>query len=458
MGGFQLSKKYKDFLKYTRSKGDILEGTTFAGKTTIGIVKFMLMVAKSDKQDHILSGLDLGTIEKNIINPTLGILDIFGDSRYGGCVQYRSDGGGGVTLPHIRYQTPVGEKIIYTLGYDNRDRWKKALGGQYGCVYIDEANIANMDYVREIMMRQNYFIMTLNPDDPNLPIYREYINHSRPLIRWESETPVGLLNELREPRQEGWVHWYFTYDHNKGLTPEKRASLLGSAPVGSKQYKNKILGLRGRHTGLVFDLEDKNVLPVSYLMDQQKQDKWKPFKIFTCGVDTSYSRKSDDTIAFSFVGITECGKKVTLDVLTVNNTVLVRNGLNPLAPSDIPPKLFKFLEKNRERWGFARDVFIDSADSATITECEKYKRLTGCLYKFIPAWKKTKILDRIMLTQGWLTHDQFFILSDCKVMIDEFNLYSWQEDKQEPEDGNDHTINADQYAWLPYKDKIGVTK
>lgn len=458
MSGFQLSKKYKDFLKHTGAKGDILEGTTYAGKTTIGVIKFMLMVARSDKQDHILSGLDLGTIEKNIINPSLGIIDIFGDSRFGGCVQYRSDGGGGVTLPHIRYQTPKGEKIIYTLGYDNKDRWKKALGGQYGCVYIDEANIANMDYVREIMMRQDYFIMTLNPDDPNLSVYREYINHSRPLAKWESETPAGLLNELRETPQAGWVHWYFTYDHNKGLTPDKRASLLGSAPVGSKQYKNKILGLRGRHTGLVFDLADKNILPATSLIDLQKQNIWKPFKIFTCGVDTSYSRKSDDTIAFSFAGITECGKKVTLDVLIVNNTVLVRNGHNPLAPSDIPPMLVKFLEKNRERWGFARDVFIDSADSATITECEKYKRLTGCLYKFVPAWKKTKIIDRIMLVQGWMTHEHFYILSECKAMIDEFNLYSWQEDKQEPEDGNDHTINADQYAWLPYKDKIGVTR
>ena len=39
----------------------------------------------------------------------------------------------------------------------------------------------------------------------------------------------------------------------------------------------------------------------------------------------------------------------------------------------------------------------------------------------------------------------------------EYNAYSWQEDKDnEPEDRNDHTINAEQYSWLPYKDKIGA--
>jgi len=459
----KLSKKYKYFLKYTGSKADILEGTTYAGKTTVGVIKFMLMVARSELKDHIISGLDLGTLEKNIINPTLGIVDIFGDTRFGGCVQYFSDGGGGITLPHIKYQTSKGEKIIYTLGYDNRDRWKKALGGQYGCVYIDEANVANMDYVREVLMRQNYFMMTLNPDDPGLSIYREYINRSRPLPVWANETPAALAKELKEPAEKGWVHWYFTFDHNAGLTPEKRYELLRSAPVGSKQYKNKILGLRGRHTGLVFDLAERNVISEIELRTLQtsisgQPAEWKPFGIFSCGVDTSYSRKSDDTIAFSFDGITECGRKVTLDVLTINNTVLVRNGKHPLAPSDIPPMLFKFLEKNREKWGFARDVFIDSADQATITECEKYRRQTGCVYKFIPAWKSMRILDRIMLTQGWLTNGYYYILGNCKDMIDEHNLYSWKEDKQEPEDGNDHTINADQYAWLPYRTKIGVNK
>ena len=35
------------------------------------------------------------------------------------------------------------------------------------------------------------------------------------------------------------------------------------------------------------------------------------------------------------------------------------------------------------------------------------------------------------------------------------NAYSWQETKEAPEDKNDHTINANQYAWLPYKYMIG---
>jgi phage terminase large subunit len=44
----------------------------------------------------------------------------------------------------------------------------------------------------------------------------------------------------------------------------------------------------------------------------------------------------------------------------------------------------------------------------------------------------------------------------CINHIKELESYSWKEDKDnEPEDRNDHTINASQYAWLPYKMDIG---
>ena len=64
---FKLSPKYKKFLKYNKATVEILEGTTASGKTTTGIVKFLLKVAQSNKTQHIISGQDLGVIEKNII-------------------------------------------------------------------------------------------------------------------------------------------------------------------------------------------------------------------------------------------------------------------------------------------------------------------------------------------------------------------------------------------------------
>ena len=50
-----------------------------------------------------------------------------------------------------------------------------------------------------------------------------------------------------------------------------------------------------------------------------------------------------------------------------------------------------------------------------------------------------------------------YILDNCQESIKERNVYSWDEKKDNtPEDANDHTINACQYAWIPYRDKIGI--
>ncbi len=443
----KLSPKYLAFMK-CRAKVEVLEGTTYAGKTTVGAVKFLFRVAESPQRTHIMAGNDLGTLEKNVITKDHGLLDVFGS-----LLSYYPKGANKITMPHLLYHTPGGDKIIYVLGYDNKARWKKALGGQYGCVYIDEANIADMDFIREVSIRYDYMMMTLNPDDPNLPVYKEYINRCRPLPEWADQTPQELLKQLDQPPMPGWVHWYFTFDDNPALTPEKRQQLLAGVAPGTKLWKNKIKGLRGRSTGLVFSLQDRSLIHAGTLK-KQIEKKEIHFMQVSAGVDTSYSQKSPDTFAFVFSGITTDRKKVTLAAKVLNN----QGRRVPLAPSDIPPLLANFLEANRERWGlFARSVFIDSADDATITECQKYKRQNGSIYEFVPAWKKTKIIDRINLQAGWMAHGDFLLVQEyCQPEIDELNAYSWDEDRDNvPEDGNDHTINADQYSWLPYKSLIG---
>lgn len=449
-----LSDKYKAFIKHD-APVEFLEGTTFAGKTTVGILKFMFKVAESPKKLHVMSGLDLGTIEKNIINKDLGITDVFGS-----LVEYNASGRGVHSLPHIVYQTPKGEKIIYVLGYDNKTRWKKALGGQYGCVYIDEINIADTEYVREISMRCDYFMATLNPDDPSLPIYKEYINCSRPLPEYKGDAPTELNNMLNEEPKPNWVHWFFSFDHNAGLTDEKREQIILNVPKGTKLYKNKIQGLRGRATGLIFsNFTRKNNVITLATLKKSMEDKKDPLKFvhLSCGVDTAYSSESPDTISFIYQGITNKGRLIILDEEVYNNTDLD----NPLAPSDTVNRLISFLDRNKDKWGFARDVFIDSADQATITELNKHKRQHGSIYNFLNAYKKVKVIDRIHLQLGWLNATEeknadYLVLDHCVNHIRELESYSWKEDKYEPEDSNDHTINASQYGFIPFRTKIGI--
>ena len=441
-----LSDKYKAFLRWD-APVEFLEGTTAAGKTTVGLFKFMLKVAESPKKLHIIAAKDTGTAEKNIINKDLGIMDDFGV-----LVEYNGNGTKDDKIPHIRFSTNGGDKVVYVMGYGDKKKWQKALGGQYGCLYIDEINTADIDFVREAAMRCDYLMATLNPDDPNLDVYKEYINCSRPLPEWEHETPKEILEELREEPKPGWVHWFFSFVHNLGLPAEKLEKIIANTPKGTKIWKNKIVGLRGKATGLIFPNFDpkKHVISRQWLKQQVNIGNIK-FKKFSAALDTSYSSKSPDTIAMIFQGITEDRKLITIEERVYSNADLSE----PLAPSDTAVKLVEFLEYCRKEWGFAKDVYIDSADQATITELKKYKRLHGCLYNFWDAYKKLEILDRIKLQLGWIQQECYLVVDTCKEHISELGRYSWDEEKDKPEDRNDHTINANQYAWIPYKRMIG---
>lgn len=456
-----LSDKYWDYID-TPARAEFLEGSTASGKTTTVAVKFIMNVAESDMKLHVIAGNTTGVIEKNIINADMGLLQIFPNLEYCG------NGDKENKLPHIKFKTGSSTKIIYVLGYDNASKWKNALGSQFGCVWVDECNTANIDFIREIFGRSEYFVGTLNPDAPTLPIYSEYINHARPVDKYKADVPEEIWKDLNgcEPIKN-WVYWFFTFEDNISMTPEKIEQKKMSYPPGTKIYKNKILGLRGKATGLVFcNFSRKHHVITKERAKQFLRNRSKTqeeyFLIFTAGLDTAYSSQSPDTIAMSFAGITNKGRYVLLSEKVYNNANLDV----PTAPSDTVENLIAFLDWNKKEYELARNVFVDSADQATLTELAKYKRThTDCIYNFNNAYKKVQIIDRIELQLGWMNFNEeknivpsFYIVDTCTNYINEMETYSWLEDKNnEPEDGHDHMINSVQYGWIPYRDKIGIS-
>lgn len=438
---FKLSQKYIDYINTTKNVDvEFLEGQTAAGKTTVAAsVKFMRLVSESPKKLHIIASRTTGTAEKNIINQDNGILDLHKNAKYNGRGDVKNK------FPHIVFE----DKIIYVLGYDTKDKWENALGGQYGIVLIDEINTADIEFIREISSRNDYMIGTLNPDDPRLPVYDEFINHARPYKKYAADVPKEIMQDLNrcEPKKN-WRYWFFLMEDNASLTPEAIEKKKNSVPKGTKIYKNKILGLRGKATGLVFVNFDYNKHVIT-----KEEAKKKKYIAFSAGLDTSYSSQSKDTISMIFVGITDKRELVILDERVYNNKDLD----TPIAPSDTAKNFVDFLERNRTEWGLARNVFIDNADQATITELNKYKRNHPCVYIFNNSYKKLKIIDRINLQLGWLHTGHYLVVEHCKNHIQELEVYSWKEDKDnEPEDANDHTINAAQYGWIPFKSRIGL--
>ena len=449
----KLTTKYIDLLK-TDSKVDILEGTTYAGKTTIAFgIRFVQMAKETKLHKHLIAGESLGTIESNILNPDNGMLDLWGDE-----VVYYRNGHKDVSLPHLR----IGDDVVYLVGYSDISKYKKVLGGQFGAVGIDEINIANINFVRQIFLpRFEYCLCTLNPDDPKKQIYTEYIDRARPTEKYKDLIPTQItkLQAKQEP-VKNWHYWFFTYDDNDGITDEKREELLTSTKKGTVEYKTKIEGVRTKAVGIIFNLMPRNIITPA----EAKQMK---FVQFTAGLDTSYSQKTSDTLAWTFGGITNQGVYVYLDEITANNAdakPVIINGksYNPfkanegqIAPSDTTEISNAFMMKNKDDWGFSRQIFIDSADAATMSEMLKAKYKNGWITEPIKSYK-IPIIDRIVLQNKWMASGYYLIVDTNKEHIDELNNYAWDADKDNvPEDGNDHTINSSQYNWIPYKLMIG---
>lgn len=440
----QISPKYYDFM-IDDAKVDILEGTTSSGKTTTSInTKFIYKVMNSHRKKHLIAGESLGVIISNVLeNGEFGLLDVFPE------IKPYYNGNNRQKLPHIQ----IKDNTVFLVGYSDIAKFKKVLGGQFGAVFIDECNQANQSFINELFLpRFEYCCMTLNPDNPDKTIYRDIINRSRPLPKYERDIPASILEELTETKQnDAWRYWFMTFDDNPSMTEERKEELFNSLLPETLEYQTKILGLRTIGTGQCCPLPKQNIITEEELLDHIKKGEWR-FKIYSIGIDTSYSDKTDDKISMHFSGITQNGKLVIIDEITTNNK---ENRVN-LTPSDVSKMADDFWVKMVEKWGNTLNLFIDSADSATIMELDKYRKSLRRPYMPAPSWKKTTIMNRINLTNSWIKSMDYLIVDKCTNLINEHNIWVYNE-KGEPMDGNDHSINSSQYSWLPFKTKIGVT-
>ena len=456
----RLGNKFKDFVKRLDIQKDhidteVLEGQTSAGKTTIGIgLKFILLVALSKKKIHLLCGYTMGKLESSVIVKENGILDIANQLGYK--VEYKPNGFGEIRLAHIIVygKTRDEDRIIYCAGYSDTTKWKDILGNQYGIVAVDEANIADINFMRELSMRRDYWMLTLNPDDPNLPIYSEFINHARPLKEYEKDYPSELLGQLYSGQEKaGYLHWYFTMDDNVALSEKKKQQIRDSVPPNSKQYKNKILGLRGRSEGLVYEeFTENKIIPYSKFLDGSM---WLPNEMISsilCGLDSGLN---NDATALVTILLTTAGRLLCLPSFYY----LPKLGSNSNSQQAL--NIAKWLEYWLPRFGVnvanAVQIF---GDSAALTQDLIYEINLRTEFQATKVEKKD-ILKDTQRVKSIIGKDDYFYIIDAgylnplnpteqlgatDMFIVELNNKVWDMKKNQPEDGNDHCIDAFKYA------------
>ena len=300
-------------------------------------------------------------------------------------------------------------------------------------------------------MRADYKMVTLNPDDPNLPVYSEYINHSRPLEKYKDDVPEEMMSQLMsQVAYDKWIHWFFKMDDNAALSEEKKRITIQSVPIGSKLYKNKILGLRGRSEGLVFKKFDRsrNVIDIDNF-------RWLPneqvYKIIV-GMDSGLNVDASTLIP---VMLTTAGRLLIIPSFYYE----------PKLGSNASSQQAILMERWLDYWFTKFRVFnptitFIAGDNAALTQTVILEINMRTKYKAIAVKDKDIQKDTQRVIGIIEKEDYFYIInagnidpetyekkSDVDMFIVELENKVWDKKKGNvPEDGNDHCIDAFKYA------------
>ena len=242
-------------------------------------------------------------------------------------------------------------------------------------------------------------------------------------------------------------------DDNPTLTAEKKALIKANVPEGSKQWKSKILGLRGRVEGLVYEeFNDSKIIPYERFLDGSM---WLPNEMIErviCGLDSGLNK---DATALVTILVTTAGRLI----ITPSFYYLPKIGSNSNSQQAI--NIAKWLDYWLPRFGInvANAVSI-FGDSAAITQDLIYELNLKTPFRATKVEKKDILKDTQRVKSIIARDDYFYIvnagylnplrpqeqLGQTDMFIVELNNKVWDIKKNQPEDGNDHCIDAFKYA------------
>ena len=123
-----------------------------------GVLRFLFKVLESSQEQHIISARDIQTAEKNIVEELIEAAKACGITA-----NYYNKENSKLKRPYVELKTKDSEKNIYIVSWSNENSWQDVLNGRYGCVFISEPDIANMEYVTQVLLHADSFVAQIFP-------------------------------------------------------------------------------------------------------------------------------------------------------------------------------------------------------------------------------------------------------------------------------------------------------
>ena len=390
------------------------EGTVRSSKTVTAVQAFFYRVVQSDGFLHLIAGRDFDTIKNNVLEADgLGLIPQF--SPY--CKLDKDKIGSyyiKVTIGRIN-------KKIMLVNYSNISQWKKVLGSSIECVFIDEVNIADKQFVDECFSRQVSFdhpftIFTLNGDIPSHWCYTDYINSSTII----GKAPASIIADMQKsPKVKGRYYMHWTFEDNPVMTPEKIERAKALYPVGSYYYTIKVLGERGAPGELIF---------LDYLTDKVvKHYEYDYFDLYTVGIDIGATRAKNSVSLIGF-------KRDFSEAAVVDCQPFVNCGYR-----EKTERIESIIRGWLDKGIYIEGVFIDSAEQNYIKDMQS--SFASAYLPSVAGSYKATIKARIDLLIILLSLGRFHFNDNegGKRALQAYKIAKWAEGKkgEEREDNNE---------------------
>lgn len=418
---------------------NVAEGAVRAGKTIDNIFAFALELESTPDRIHLATGSTEPNAKLNIGDCNgYGLEGIFrGRCKWG---KYKSN-------ECLRILTATGPKIVIFAGGSKADSYKKIRGNSYGMWIATEINLHHENTIQEAWNRQlaaahRKIYWDLNPDNPNAPIYTDYID------RFDRMQREGRL-------MGGYNYEHFTIRDNATISPEQMEEIISQYDPATVWYRRGILGQRCVAEGLIYQQFANE--PEKYITDApetpDERDAWvRSVDFITVGVDYGGNRSLTTFVAVAvhngFASLTAVadhhisGRKGDIDSDRVNREFI---GFVQRLERDFPGVPIKY-------------AFADSEAQYLTNGLRRACRsaLPGIR---VHDSAKRAITQRIYCTTTLLNTGRLRVSRTCRLLIGGLSMATWDETKNKDTRLDNFSTDIDildafEYSWERFMCKL----
>lgn len=404
---YNFGQKHIDYIrKSANCIYNIAEGAVRAGKTIDNVYAFAHELCTTPDKIHLATGSTAANAKLNIGDANGFGLEYYfrGQCRWG---KYKGNECLVIQGPSTGYK----QKVVIFSGGALANSYKKIRGNSYGMWIATEINLHHDDTIKEAFNRtlaskRRKFFWDLNPDNPNAPIYVDYIDKYR-----KKDADGTLLG--------GVNYEHFTIFDNINVSEASRQATISQYDVGSLWYRRDIEGERCIAEGLVYALFDEKRHIVDDILPPNPRHRY--------FVSIDYG--TVNPFAAGLWDVDEANKTATM----LRELYYSGSSNNRKSDEEYYKMLDEFIGEYDVEW-----IVIDPSASSMIEAITRHG-------KYICVGGQNDVRNGIQCVTRFLRAGNLRFSRSCENTFGEFRSYCWDKEASE-KNGKDEVIKRNDHA------------